>query len=496
MSERLLPANIRFALHHGTAQLGRHDVEELYRNGFDREALYLMLKVESATPDRHLSLLRALAAIFSGEDGDPEGTLLRSFIHSHLQTMQAGVFVKGGKLAQLSRQGFDLWYEKYRSTAERYAAAERQLFIVGNATFIGLPDFIRLFAAEEKPLHIIMPAFIRTPHERVCGYRIYNGDAEFLEKTFPRPPRAVLLDDVRKTGKTTVDIIRFWRAAGATEPDIRYLDVPKIWAIRPAVALSAMVPKKPFAYARTLFKGFRPKRADRSSLLGIPPESVRYALQYQGARMGKSHMKELGDSGYPDVAIYLYAKTLSGNALGLETFLNRYILSRFGSSAAAFIILQNAIADLDPNVNVNGAKLGQLFRQGIELWRERYAETAKRFAQKRPIYILSTPLVGLDAILDASEGAGNVPFGLTRVDWHNEPNCLYQGYEVNLKNRDHPVLLLPKTSLPPRDGTIIDDTHRGEESDFERAFVYLEQEKRPTNTYAIDRAPTSASERR
>lgn len=44
-----------------------------------------------------------------------------------------------------------------------------------------------------------------------CGYVIDAGAVAFLERDFSRPEDAIIVDDIRNTGESANETLRFWK---------------------------------------------------------------------------------------------------------------------------------------------------------------------------------------------------------------------------------------------------------------------------------------------
>lgn len=144
---------------------------------------------------------------------------LRSVLEMAALDMPPAIEVYGMKLAQLSRQGFDHWKSLYVAAAQAYASDNRELFILGHSTLVGLPEFVSEFKEKGKTFHVLIPTFIGDDLNPNCGYTISETGVRFLSKNFSRPEHAVVLDDTRRTGKTFADVDAFWRRESNSSPE-------------------------------------------------------------------------------------------------------------------------------------------------------------------------------------------------------------------------------------------------------------------------------------
>lgn len=223
-AERVLPSDIRFALQYREARLTNENILDLNRNGFENEALYLLMKATESDPKQQLQFMSDLVGELTQKEGR-EGVVsaslkdqVKNFLNHAITQLPQDTIVLGGKLAQLSRQGFEHWENLYVQAAERHARSTASTFLVGHATFIGLASFIDSHTKAGKPLQILIPPFINDPSSDICGYRIQDQSVQTLKKDFPRDLPAVVIDDTRKTGNSSKNIERFWTARGAYQP--------------------------------------------------------------------------------------------------------------------------------------------------------------------------------------------------------------------------------------------------------------------------------------
>ena len=226
--ERVLPSDVRYALQYREARLRASEISDLAKNGFENEALYLSLKVAVVDPELQLSLMQNLfedlAHVKSSEKAATQ-KILQSFVLRELNRLPREFTVHAGKLAQLSRQGFNFWHKIYRECAKKNAMSPAQTYLVGHAPFIGLVPFIQEYARTGKELRIFIPDFIQNPESPICGYRIVT-DVEFLSKEFNRTKDAVVIDDTRHTGNSNRKIEAFWSCGGVyPSPQFEFLSV-------------------------------------------------------------------------------------------------------------------------------------------------------------------------------------------------------------------------------------------------------------------------------
>jgi hypothetical protein len=122
-------------------------------------------------------------------------------------------------------KGLKNWDAIYKSKSEELAANKESVFILGHATFLGLHHFIRAFAKREKPLYIVLPAFLEMNHATLAkvsksnipiGYVISpDGFVRYMniKEHVLSQDRATIVDDISNSGNTIERVREFLNAA-------------------------------------------------------------------------------------------------------------------------------------------------------------------------------------------------------------------------------------------------------------------------------------------
>jgi hypothetical protein len=218
--ERILPSDVRYAFQYKEAKLGVSEMRDLVENGFEPEALYLVLKSATDDPELQQRMLQDLVdMVLKEEEGGGDQDDMRVFLREALSELKDDVAVEAQKVALISRIGFELWHKLYEDAAAKLAKEDGEVYLLAHSTFVGLPAFIEQFSSEGKPLQILVPEFFSDEESDICGYIIENGTVSLLPKDFARPDAAVLVDDVRNTGETLEKVKAFWEQDGvSSEP--------------------------------------------------------------------------------------------------------------------------------------------------------------------------------------------------------------------------------------------------------------------------------------
>jgi hypothetical protein len=221
---RILPSDVRYALKYKEAILTKSEIEDLNMNHFENEALYLTVKGLQDKPEEQRILLEKYILHTLNKTGtkDIDKKVLQSIISDSLKGNDS-ITVQGEKIAQISRQGFDFWQEKFKNKARELSEDKRNVFLVANAMILGLSPFVEEFSKKGKTLHIIIPKWIDEGAHTI-GYAVkFEGKepkVEFLLKNTDKDQAlAVLVDDATNSGTVFEKIKNYWKKNGLQEPD-------------------------------------------------------------------------------------------------------------------------------------------------------------------------------------------------------------------------------------------------------------------------------------
>jgi hypothetical protein len=222
--EKILPSDVRYALQYKEALLNKDEIEQLNENHFETEAFYMTIKGLQENPEVQKELLgKYIKHELSNKDNEEESKIeLRNLLKEYIKELGESS-VKGGKLAQLSRQGFDFWQDRFKSKAEELSKDKRNVFLVANAMMLGLSHFIREFKKENKSFNIIIPDWLKQGAHTI-GYSIDFEDKEniidFLKRSDDKNEAlAVLVDDATNSGSVFNKIKEYWKKNGFKKPD-------------------------------------------------------------------------------------------------------------------------------------------------------------------------------------------------------------------------------------------------------------------------------------
>jgi hypothetical protein len=215
-TEKILPSDVRYALKYAQGLIRPADIETLNHSHFVPEATYMLTKGLANNPEQHSKYLKQLVTLYK-EKAESFKNQVVVLNDEYIKSLPKDQEIDALKLAQISRQGFDLWQEKYKETAEQLAQESKSIFLLANSTIVGLEHFVKAFAEAQKELNIIFPEFIEKKLETI-GYSYSFEENQIttsdINRDFHRPENAVILDDTKNTGETFRDIALFWSKEG------------------------------------------------------------------------------------------------------------------------------------------------------------------------------------------------------------------------------------------------------------------------------------------
>lgn len=170
----------------------------------------------------------------------------------------------------------------------------------------------------------------------------------------------------------------------------------------------------------------------------IYPESVRYALQYKGAEMGREEIRALLTSWHFE-AVYLVLKALIFKRETQRQFLEeltRLYYKVDWTTDELKLLLEKYIVLIPDEVTVTGTKLAQLSRTGtnklLSEWRDLAESLVIDKPDALPCLIAHTPIYAYHEFIDVYRNSGQTKLFLLMPSWMLDPNETQMGYEINL----------------------------------------------------------------
>jgi hypothetical protein len=229
----LYPEDVRFALSHKQAQLGKAEIRSLI-DRFSYEAVYLTTKGMASVPERQRKFLEGLTRIYRRADFHLDD--LREFLRQQNERLPDDVQLGSAKLLQISRAGSEHWQRAFHDLAERaYAQNNRALpCLVAYASMLGYRHFVEVFSRESLgKIQILIPVWMLNPQDERMGYEISLGDEVEVQPQWkndclygswvclhtecPMKHRfcsdAIFIDDTISSGETADSMKSFWHSA-------------------------------------------------------------------------------------------------------------------------------------------------------------------------------------------------------------------------------------------------------------------------------------------
>ncbi len=201
----------------------------------------------------------------------------------------------------------------------------------------------------------------------------------------------------------------------------------------------------------------------------IMPESIRYALAYKEGRLGGPEIRTLIGSGLTDLGTYALLKSLTSDPEGQQHFLEEFVDTVVDYPDDLGRIQDVQIAAYEQNirgkdVQIAGAKVAQIIRQGVSLWDEKFTELAKEVEELpqdvTPVYMAYAATLGLRQGLNAYRGSQRDVM-LVIPNWIDDQDNPHCGYTIDMKrDQGQRVEYLTKDFERPDEFVFIDDTRR------------------------------------
>lgn len=136
----------------------------------------------------------------------------------------------------------------------------------------------------------------------------------------------------------------------------------------------------------------------------ILPESVRYALAHNEAKVGRDTIEILNNNHFTPEASYLLTKLLETNEDMRFKYISALVEAYSQSNQEnlrAQKITEEFLKDISNEREVDAMKLAQLSRQGFEFWQEQYQQKAKELSQKDEdtFLLANSTIIGLKPIV-------------------------------------------------------------------------------------------------
>jgi hypothetical protein len=187
---------------------------------------------------------------------------------------------------------------------------------------------------------------------------------------------------------------------------------------------------------------FKPRKKPKSKLREVYktlyPESVRYALQYKGAKMGKIEMRDMLTD-YAHEVVYLVTKALAPTReeqRGFLEHLTQLYIDPDWTMDDLRDMLRSYITPLPDDVAIDGAKLAQLNRSGSGYWQSAFRNLAENMYAEDPdalpCLIAHTPVFALHHFIEVYRQNPDTKLLMLVPAWMEDPEEVLMGYEFNI----------------------------------------------------------------
>ena len=205
----MLPETVLYASKYRGARFGRDEVEAMLQPQFAGAGIYLALKFLDELPAEQERVVKEiLNMVAAGADYSKIDLMLLDRLRQLQEPNAAGSTIDGKKVAQVYRQGFELFEQKFGELARELCAGEDVPVLVAYAGLLGLKPFLEAMAPDKK-LAILNPEKVGAVD--VFGYMVTRTAKGFDLKTLKQGDdfsgavdgkRVVLVDDTKRTGET------------------------------------------------------------------------------------------------------------------------------------------------------------------------------------------------------------------------------------------------------------------------------------------------------
>lgn len=202
-----LPESVTYDLKYREAKLGHDEIQSMLREDFKGAGLYLALKATDSQPDLQAEILSSLIEnIVGGKDYAGIYDNLMDIVNRR----KISAKVDGSKVAQIYRQGFDLFENKFRKIAKEVKAEQSVPVLLTYAATLGLKPFLENMPAGGY-LVLFNAKKLDANKTADCGFIIKRTEKHFdlaplnplfsLSGMFGDSP-VVLIDDTKRSGES------------------------------------------------------------------------------------------------------------------------------------------------------------------------------------------------------------------------------------------------------------------------------------------------------
>lgn len=208
-----LPETVTYAARYRDAQFGKNEVEAMLQPQYQGTGLYLAMKFLDHFPAEQRKILEMVLqnTVHGGDYSELYPRILDKFLDLREPAFRE-YSMDGKKVAQIYRQGFQLFEDRFRDLAAELYEGDHIPTLLCYAGVLGLKPFLERLPVGKK-LFLLNPKAVSTssvPGARF-GYAIERTDKDFTFKEFYADEdfeaaaggqKIVLIDDTKNTGAT------------------------------------------------------------------------------------------------------------------------------------------------------------------------------------------------------------------------------------------------------------------------------------------------------
>lgn len=206
-----------------------------------------------------------------------------------------------------------------------------------------------------------------------------------------------------------------------------------------------------------IFKVFGSSKQSKTTIgdfySSLYPESVRYALQYNGAEMGPAEIRSLVDR-FTQEALYLIVKAFTDREQKRAYIedLTRVFVQDDEDEALLKACLYDWIDRLPASTRVKGTKLAQLSRSGSGNWQDQFKDLAQSCYDEDqsalPCLIAHTAILGYRHFVKLYRDLPKADIVLLIPEWMADDEENFMGYSVRVTPE-------VRVTLQPKDRCIV-----------------------------------------
>ena len=215
-SEPLTPPSLQYAFEYKSGKLGSQEIGTLINDNFTDLATYSLLKALNTQQSSQQQFLESFVDTVLEHPSD--SSALKALQQDTLtRSLPENSSFEGAKVAQIIRQGTNLWKDKFQVVAEEVREDEKERIpvYIAYAGTLGLRQGIDTLRDSGRKMMVLIPDWVAEEDNEYCGYEIdlqreAGERVTAVAKDFERPEEFVFVDDTRRNGMHAQVMWDFW----------------------------------------------------------------------------------------------------------------------------------------------------------------------------------------------------------------------------------------------------------------------------------------------